>query len=87
MRLNFFHLSSPDLLFGFDSDPAQTKRFWLNRETSRISHARYQATQVRSRNNRKSRWQKNPLKRLDSARRCQMAANTGKSRLPLCQPA
>ena len=32
--LNFFHLSSPDFLLGFDSDPAAKKHFRLNRKTA-----------------------------------------------------
>ena len=45
--LSFFHLSAPDLLLGFDCDPAHRNVFGLIEEQSRDGARRHRAAQVR----------------------------------------
>jgi NAD-reducing hydrogenase large subunit len=51
--LNFFHLSSPDLLLGFDSDPHTTQHLWFNRKEPRTGKTRHKTTKIRTGNHRK----------------------------------
>ena len=45
--LSFFHLSAPDLLLGFDSDPARRNIFGLIEENPEMARDRHRAAQVR----------------------------------------
>ena len=80
--LNFYHLSSPDLLLGMDSDPAIRNIFGLIEKDPALAWQGVKLRKFGQEINRENRWQKNTLKRMDSSRRSQMATNQGKSRLP-----
>ena len=50
--LSFFHLSAPDLLLGFDSDPAQAQYLWPDGATAGDCAARHSLAPVWARNHR-----------------------------------
>ena len=53
--LSFFHLSAPDLLLGFDSDPAQRNVLGIARKISGPGPGRHRVAQVRPADYRKAR--------------------------------
>ena len=50
--LNFYYLSAPDLLLGFDSDPATRNVFGLIEKDPKLALQGVKLRKVRSRNNR-----------------------------------
>ncbi len=44
--LSFFHLSSPDLLFGFDADPSMRHIVAVAQENPQLAHGRHRPAQV-----------------------------------------
>ena len=58
--LSFFHLSSPDLLLGFDADPAQRNIFGVAREQPAAGARRHRPAPVRPADHRAARRQADP---------------------------
>ena len=71
--LSFFHLSAPDLLLGFDSDPARRNIFGLIEENPEAGQDRRSAAQVRAGDHRRA-GQGARASFLDCARRRERAA-------------
>ena len=71
--LSFFHLSAPDLLLGWDSDPATRNVFGLIKADPELARARHPPATIRPGNHRVPRRQEDPSRLVRARRRARRA--------------